>query len=154
MGGRRWGFDPVTELSGSDRTIKGSGGNRRRIITTIAPSTVTHTDVWPCLHFYPSSSPSCAYFSYTSCWDSEGPLAISGQCDFDFRNNQLTNLPVTFACSNLSGPFFFFTPLSIPGYVLYRMFRKIPYLHPGNSWTLRTKYEGMGVKTNDARGSF
>jgi hypothetical protein len=62
------------------------------------------------------------------------------------RNTQLINLPVTFACSKLSGPFFFFSPLSIPGHLLSRVFRQIPYLHPGDSWALRKKYEGTGVR--------
>ena len=61
------------------------------------------------------------------------------------RNNQLIKFPVTFACSKLPGPFFFFSPTSIPGYLLSRVVRQIPYLHPGSSWEFRNKYEGMGV---------
>jgi len=45
----------------------------------------------------------------------------------------------------LSGPFFFFSPVSIPGHLLSRVVREIPYLHPGDSWVLRKKYEGTGV---------
>ncbi len=75
---------------------------------------------------------------------------MSSQCDFYFE----VDLPVTFACSKLSGgPFFFFSPLSIPGYLLSRVIRQIPYLHMGNSWALKNKYEGMGVYDKRRTGS-
>jgi hypothetical protein len=67
-----------------------------------------------------------------------------GSVRFGLRNNQLIRFPVTFACSKLPGLFFFFGPASTPGYLLSRVIRQIPYLHPGNSWALRNKYEGMG----------
>ena len=59
-------------------------------------------------------------------------------------------------CSKLSGGlFFFFSPLSTPGYLLSRMVRQIPYLHLGNSWAHRNKYEGTGVsQTMHGEGAF
>ena len=64
---------------------------------------------------------------------------------FGLQNNQLINPPVTFDCSKLSGPFFFFPPLSIPGHLLSQVAWEIPYLHSGKAWVLRKKYEGMSV---------
>ena len=61
------------------------------------------------------------------------------------RNNWLINLPMTFAFRNLSGYFFFFGPLSVPGRLLSRVVRQIPYLHLGSAWTLRKKYGGVYV---------
>jgi hypothetical protein len=56
--------------------------NRRR---GVRPSCCLHsysTNIWPCPQFNPSSLPSSAYFSYSFCYDSEGLLTMSGQCEF------------------------------------------------------------------------
>jgi hypothetical protein len=74
-----------------------------------------------------------------------------GSVRFGLQNNQLIKFPATFACSKLPGPFFFFSPTSIPGYLLSRVVRQIPYLHPGNAWEMRNKYEGTGVSQTTHR---
>ncbi|KAN0113945.1 cytochrome P450, partial [Russula decolorans] len=58
-----------------------------------APPILTH--IWLCPHLYPSFFPSSDYFSYTSCWESEGSLAMSGQCDFDLEIFSLSILSET-----------------------------------------------------------
>jgi hypothetical protein len=47
--------------------------------------------------------------------------------------------------SNLPGLFYFFSPLSVPGYILARTVRHVPYLHVGSSWVARRKYEGANA---------
>ena len=46
--------------------------------------------------------------------------------------------------SNLSGPRYLFYPESVPGHLIARIARPVPYLNMGTSWTLSRKYEGMG----------
>jgi hypothetical protein len=45
-------------------------------------------------------------------------------------------------CSNLSGPFFLFDPLSDLGFLIARIFGHIPYLLVGGTWAPGGKYEG------------
>ena len=59
-------------------------GKRRRLLVLLLFS-LTHVRVWICSQFYPSSFPSLVYFLCTSCWDSEGQLAMSGQWDLDLE---------------------------------------------------------------------
>ena len=35
---------------------------------------------------------------------------------------------------------------TVPGHLLSRVARQVPYLHPGNSWVLGEKYEGTGAR--------
>jgi hypothetical protein len=55
---------------------------------------IAYVQILPCPQFHLSSFPSSAYFSYVSCWEFEGSLAMSGRCDVDLE------LPVesTFEC--------------------------------------------------------
>jgi hypothetical protein len=65
---------------------------------------------------------------------------MSGRCDVDLEISKLINLRVT--CSNLSGPFFLFDPLSDVGFLIARIFGHIPYLLVGGTWAPGGKYEG------------
>jgi hypothetical protein len=100
----------------------------------------------PCPHIYPSSLPSSAYFLYTSCWESEGSLATSGQCDFDLEIFSLSTLDSASSdfCSNLSGLFFLLNPLSVVGLLIAQLevVEQIPYLALGFKWGLSKKHEG------------
>jgi hypothetical protein len=58
------------------------------------------------------------------------------------RHNYWLLIKLCYFYSNLSGLFFFFSPLSVPGYLLARTVRHIPYLHAGSSWAARRKHEG------------
>lgn len=49
--------------------------------------------------------------------------------------------------SNLSGPFFLFRPDSVPGQLVMRIARPVPYLNMGKTWLLSKKYEGTGPLT-------
>jgi hypothetical protein len=50
--------------------------------------------------------------------------------------------PLSNLCSNLSGPFFLFDPLSDVGFLIARIFGHIPYLLVGGTWAPGGKYEG------------
>jgi hypothetical protein len=69
---------------------------------------------------------------------------MSGQCDFP--GNHISYQPSSHFCSNLSGPFFLFSPLSTVGILVARMIRQIPYLHMGSTWALGGKHEGAGTR--------
>ena len=68
-----------------------------------------------------------------------------GSVCFRPRNDgHLFNLSTTF-CSNLSGPFFFFSPLSVVGYLAAQMVGHIPFVLQGSTRSLGRKHEGTGA---------
>lgn len=71
---------------------------------------------------------------------------MSGQCNLDFepRIVHLINLRIIFF-NSLSGPFFFFNPISVIGFVIARVVPQIPYLHAGTRWALGKKHDGKGL---------
>jgi hypothetical protein len=114
-------------------------GDRRR-----ASAPPIHTHIWQCPQFYPSPSPSLVYFSYTFCCESEGSLAMSGQCGFDLRIFSLPTVDSASSefCSNLSGLFLLLDPLSSVGLLIAQVVGHIPYLLLGFTWGLSKKHEG------------
>ena len=54
----------------------------------------------------------------------------------------MVDSPSGYFCSNLSGPFFLFSPISTVGFLLGRMIRQINFVHVGNTWALGRKREG------------
>jgi hypothetical protein len=115
-------------------------------------SLLIRTHIWLCPRFNPSSFLSSAYFSYSFCGGSEGLLTMSGQCDIHqtitltltwVTSSWLVDLPPNYFCSNLSGQFFLFNPLSAVGTMIGRILPQTPYLHVGSTWALKRKYEGV-----------
>ena len=75
---------------------------------------------------------------------------MSGQCDFDLE--MTIYQPSSDVFSNLSGVFFFFSPLSFAGAFAAQMVRPMPYLLAGRTWALGRNHEGRSALTNDAEG--
>lgn len=61
------------------------------------------------------------------------------------RNGHSFNLLTTF-CSNLSGPFFLFSPLSVVGYLAAQMVGHIPFVLRGSTRSLGKKHEGTSAR--------
>ncbi|KAF8493430.1 hypothetical protein F5888DRAFT_822672 [Russula emetica] len=51
---------------------------------------------------------------------------------------------------NLPGPFYLFDLHSVPGQLIARLARPIPYLNPGTTWMLSKKYEEFAAAGRDA----
>lgn len=67
-----------------------------------------------------------------------------GSVYFRPQNDHLINLGVNFG-SNLSGPYFLFSLESLPGQLIARIVRPIPYLNMGTTWMLSKKHQGTGA---------